>query len=36
MAPRFKAVIFDFDGTLFWNGPQHEAAWLALLGTLAG
>ena len=31
-----KGVIFDFNGTLFWDTPLHEMAWGALAKELRG
>lgn len=31
-----KAVIFDFNGTLFWDTPQHHKAWQIFTERLCG
>ena len=33
---RMKAVIFDFNGTLFWDTPKHVAAWKKMSEKLRG
>ena len=31
-----KAVIFDFNGTLFWDTPKHVLAWRQMSEKLRG
>lgn len=31
-----KGVIFDFNGTLFWDTPKHELAWFEMATRLRG
>ena len=33
---QIKGVIFDFNGTLFFDGPKHLAAWTALVEEVRG
>ena len=34
--PRYKGLIFDFNGVLFWDNPLHEEAWRQYSARLRG
>jgi HAD superfamily hydrolase (TIGR01509 family) len=36
MTNKFKAIIFDFNGTLFWDSEFHEEAWNFMAEELRG
>ena len=33
---KIKGIIFDFNGTLFWDTPKHEEAWLKYAKDILG
>lgn len=33
---KFKGIIFDFNGTLFWDSPKHKKAWQLFLKETYG
>ena len=33
---KFKGVIFDFNGTLFYDTPFHNTAWQRMVKELTG
>ena len=33
---QYKGIIFDFNGTLYWDSPKHKEAWVEFSRRLRG